>query len=335
VTLADVAAHAHVSRATASLVLRNSGNLTQETRDRVRAAMDALGYVYHRGAASLRAERTQSVGVVVPDLSIEFTAELVTGLEVALAARGIVTLIATSAESVAHQDLLVRSMLERQVDGLIIIPAASTRRGFVEQLARSGVPAITVTREIPTPTLPYVGIDNLHAGREVGKHLLFHERRRIAYLGGLAELRPRRDRIHGLKQVFAGAGSGTQLVVDVPGPAKGPWALAAMDELLRSGPAVDGIVCHNDVVAFGVQRALRTHGVPADGMPSVISYDDIATAALSAPPLTTVGAHGKEIGERCAEVLMRRVENPHGPSERRLISADLIVRESCGCPPAG
>src|SRR5690349_16794983 len=104
VTLMDVAARAGVSRATASLVVRDAGQLSDATRLRVREAMKDLGYVYHRGAASMRASRTQTVGLVVPDISNRFMAEYVTGLESALAEHDIVTLVTTSYESVPRQE---------------------------------------------------------------------------------------------------------------------------------------------------------------------------------------------------------------------------------------
>src|SRR5699024_4529823 len=110
VTLADVAKRAGVSRATASLVLRETGSLTDETRVRVRTAMAELGYVYHRAAAAMRAGRTQSIGLIVPDISNGFTAEMTVAIERTLAATGHVTLVANSLEDASRQELLVSSM---------------------------------------------------------------------------------------------------------------------------------------------------------------------------------------------------------------------------------
>lgn len=331
VTLADVALHAGVSRATASLVVRNAGNLAETTRERVRASMDALGYVYHRGAASLRASRTQSVGLIVPDMSNGFTAELTIAVESVLAATGKVTLMANSLEDPVHQDLLVRSMLERQVDGLLVIPAVGTRRAFAENLARSGVPAVIATREVPHPDIPYVGIDNVKGGRLAGEHLLFHGVERVAYLGGFAKLRPRSDRIRGVQQALKG--SGTRLEIDITGPPRGSWGLETARQLVADGALPDGIVCHNDLVAFGVYRALRQLLPGQSKAVHVVSYDDVAAASLWEPPLTTVAASGREVGMRCAEVLLRRLADPRGPAPRSLITSNLVIRESCGCPP--
>jgi LacI family transcriptional regulator len=331
VTLSDVARHAGVSRAAASLVLRNAGHLAPATRQRVRDAMAELGYVYHRGAASLRASRTHTIGLVVPDISNGFTAEWAIAVESVLMGGGLVTLVANSLEDPAHQEVLVRSMLERQVDGLLVIPAVGTQPAFAELLARSGVPAVLATRDVPHPDLPYVGIDNIKGGRLAGAHLLGHGVQRISYLGGFARIGPRQHRIQGVRRALRGTDA--RLTVDIAGPPRGSWGLETAAHLLDAGELTDGIVCHNDLVAFGVYRALRMHDGALSRSVHVISYDDVAAASLWEPPLTTVAADGQEVGARSAEVLLRRIADPRGPAERMLVTSKLIVRESCGCPP--
>jgi LacI family transcriptional regulator len=331
VTLVDVARHAGVSRATASLVLRGAGNLSDATRARVRESMDALGYVYHRGAASLRANTTKSVGMIVPDMTIGFTAELTVAAESSLAESGRVTLVANSLEDPDRQTLQLRSMLERQVDGILVIPAVRTPDSFFDVLMRAGLPVVVATRELPHPTVSYVGIDNVNGGRLAGEHLLFHGAERVAYLGGFAELKPRHDRVAGLTRALAT--HGVELAIDLPGPTHGSWGLEVTLGLIADSALPDAIVCHNDLVAFGVYRALREAGPPLERPPRVISYDDIATASLWEPPLTTVAANGQEVGSLCAEVLLRHIAQPGLAAERRLITSALIIRESCGCPP--
>ena len=331
ITLTEVARHAGVSRATASLVLRNAGHLAPSTRERVRQSMVALGYVYHRGAASMRASRTHTIGVIVPDISNGFTAEWAIAVESVLMGDSLVTLVANSLEDAALQEVLVQSMLERQVDGLLVIPAVGTTERLTEILASSGVPAVLATREIAHEQIPYIGIDNVNGGRLAAEHLLSHGVERVSYLGGFAGLGPRRHRVAGVRQALRG--SGARLVNDVAGPPRGSWGLEIGRELIGQGKLTDGIVCHNDLVAFGVYRALRVHGGSLLRSVRMISYDDVAAASLWEPPLTTVAADGTEIGTRSAEVLLRRIAHPQALPERLLVTSRLIVRESCGCPP--
>jgi LacI family transcriptional regulator len=327
VTLSDVAARAGVSRATASLVVRGEGALAETTRERVRAAMDELGYVYNRGAAALRASSTQSIGLVVPDVSNDFTAELTVTVENNVG--GFVTLIGNSLEDLDRQDALVRSMIERQVDGMIVLPAVGTTDRLVAMLTASRVPVVMATREMRSTGLPYVGIDNLLGGRLAADHLLGHGARRVAYIGGLEQLRPRRDRVAGARRALVKAGG--ELVADIPGPPRGSWGRDIARELIASGQLPDAIICHNDLVAFGVYRALRERGLGNPHELPIVSYDDIAAAELWEPPLTSVGASGYEVGMRCAEALLRRMAAPQDEAERILVSPHLVVRESCGC----
>lgn len=332
ITLADIAAHAGVSRATASLVLRNTGNLADSTRERVRASMDALGYVYHRGAASMRASRSQTIGLIVPDLTNAFTAELSMGIESVLAGSDVVTLISDAFEDVDRQDMLVQSMLERQVDGLVVIPAVGSGAAFAERLATTGLPCVVATREIPHPQLTYVGIDNALGGRLAARHLLEHGCRRFAYIGGFAKLPPRRDRVRGVRYALRKFSDEAALDINIAGTPRGDWGWKTATELLADGVLPDGVICHSDLVSFGIFRALRERAPDLLRQVRIVSYDDVGEAALWEPPLTSVAANGQEVGQRAAEALLRLIATPGSTPERILITPKLVVRASCGCP---
>lgn len=332
-TLADVAARAAVSRSTASLVLRQSGQLSDATRERVRAAMVELGYVYHRGAASLRATRSQSVGVIVSDMSNAFNAELTVAMESALAEAGIIALTANTLERVDRQDLLVRSMLERQVDGLLVIPAVDSTADFSQSLTVTGTPTVIASRWLSAPTLPYIGVDNVKGGRLAGQHLLEHDVRSFAYLGGFDQLGPRHDRVAGVRQALDESDGPAEFEVNLPGAPTSEWGLVVGRKLMQREHLPDGIVCHTDQVAFGFLRALRETGRSRDHI-RVVSFDDVTEAALWEPPLTTIAASGHDVGILCAETLLHRIAEPDAPVRRSLIEPHIVVRESCGCQPS-
>jgi LacI family transcriptional regulator len=330
VTLKDVAEYAGVSRATASLVVRDSGQLADVTRERVRAAMLALGYVYHRGAASLRATHTKTVGLVVPEISNPFTAEYVMGAEEEFGERDVVVLVSNAFESRARQQTVVRSLLEQQVDGLIITPALGSDPSFISYLATTGIPVVISIRPVDDPTLPYVGTDNFRGGELAGAHLAAHGARTIIYMCGLAGLTPRADRAAGVAQGLANAPGRARIVKDISGPATGRFGYEATLELLRKGALPDAIVCHNDTVAFGIYRALRDHAPRYVDTLRVIGFDNVDEAALWEPPLTTLTVNGREVGRLAANALARRIFEPDGAPERVLLTPELVVRRSCG-----
>lgn len=330
-TLADVAAHAGVSRATASLVLRGAGQLADSTRTRVRDSMDTLGYVYHRGAASLRARQTKTVGVVVPDPSNAFMAEMTIGLESVFADHGLLTLTANTFEDPERQDVLVRALLERQVDGMVVLPVAGRDAPLADQLARAGIPAVICIRSIEDDRASYIGIDNVLGGRLAADHLLQHGCRTFAYLGGLAGLRPRRERLQGVRHAIA-SDRNARLVAHRSGPSTGQWGRAAATRLFVESAVPDAVVCHNDAVAFGVYRALRDVAPDAVDRIHVVGFDDVDEAALWEPPLSSVAANGREVGSLAARVLLRRIADPSTQDETVLLTPHLVVRRSCGCP---
>ncbi|PSK99789.1 LacI family transcriptional regulator [Haloactinopolyspora alba] len=330
ITLADVAAHAGVSRAAASLVLRGTGRISDQTRDRVLESMRELGYVYHRGAASLRHHRTQTVGLLLPDLSNPFNAEFTNGLESVLTEAGVVTLMVNTFERPQRQARLLEALLERQVDSVVVVPAYGTEELPLQRMQATGVACVLAVRDLGVPDVPFVGVDNIRGGQIAGQHLLDHGCRRLAFLGGLPNLGPRQDRFDGLRRAVASSEE-AHLVADVPGPMTALSGQELAEHLLSVEPFPDGVLCHHDQTAFGLMRALRKtgHDVSHGGI-RVIGFDDVAEAALWEPPLTSVSASGTQLGRNVADVLLKGTDDPKGPGSRQLLGPSLVVRESCG-----
>ena len=158
VTLIDVARHCGVSRATVSLVLNDSPLVAAKTRDRVHQAMVELGYVYNRAAASLRTQHSDAIGVVLTNITNPYFAEFAAGLQDALTSSGTVPLLAVSGEERALQHRLVKSLVERNVDGIVLVPAHGTCPGDLPDLL--GTPLGRVARRRNGLDVDYVGAQN-------------------------------------------------------------------------------------------------------------------------------------------------------------------------------
>jgi LacI family transcriptional regulator, galactose operon repressor len=333
VTLADVAVDAQVSRATVSLVLRESPLVADTTRARVRASIDRLGYVYHRGAASLRSRRSHTVGLLVTDVSNPFFAELTVGVEAALAEAGRVVLLGHSYESTAKQADLIRVMQEYGADGLLITPAHETTVADLRPLVAARIPHLLVVRYVDGHPAPYVGADNVMGARAATEHLLDHGARKVAFLGGPEHSSARRDRRRGVEDALAGRRKKLADDRSVPTPATRQGGYEAALELLRRKDRPDAIVCYSDVVAFGVLLACDELGVRVGEEVRVTGFDDIAESALQHPGLTTVAIRPRELGERAARLLFQRIEHSDGPPVSDVSTPRLMVRSSCGCRP--
>ena len=330
VTLLDVARHAGVSRATASLVLRHSPLVAADTRERVRSSMRQLGYVYHRAAASLRTQRTHSVGLVIPDLANPFFAELTVGIEATLDQANYVVMLANTAESPAKQDRLLATLYENNADGVLFCPAVGTPPAAVDALIRRRLPVVLLVRYLPAIDLEYVGTDNVLGAEMATEHLIEHGHRRLAFIGGSPTSSARCDRVQGFHNALArhGLPAHEALMPNSPPTRRGGY------EAIRSLPmgedAPTAALCYNDVVAFGVLLGLQHDGYHPGRDFAVIGFDDISEASLWYPALTTVAVSPRRIGEAAAHLLLTRIGHAGGPPRQVILSPTLVVRASCG-----
>jgi LacI family transcriptional regulator len=172
VTLLDVARHCGVSRATVSLVLNDSPLVAAKTRDRVRQAMTELGYVYNRAAASLRTQRSDAIGVVLTNITNPYFAEFATGVQDVLTSSATVPLLAVSGEDRELQHRLVKSLVERNVDGILLIPAHGSTPNDLPDLL--GTPLVLMARRVKGLDADYVGAQNHDGGYAAAEHLYTH-----------------------------------------------------------------------------------------------------------------------------------------------------------------
>jgi LacI family transcriptional regulator len=330
VTIVDVARSAGVSKSTVSLVLSGSELVAAKTRERVNRAMHALGYVYHRGAASLRAASSDLVGMVISDLTNPFFAELTSGIEDALYKRGFTPILANTNEDPERQAQVLRAMREHSVAGIIMSPARGTDGFALARQWPEQIPAVLTMRRMTGGRMPYVGPDNHKGERRAVEHLLRLGHRRIAFIGGDATMITQQERAGGWRDALNGWGvaADPELVFEAPPTRDG--GRAAVEAALASRAPPTAFACYNDIVAMGATRALNARGIMPGRDIAVVGFDDIAAAAYNAPPLTTVSADTREMGVRCAESLLGLLRREDPESLSYAGDSRLIVRESCG-----
>lgn len=321
-TLQDVAEHAGVSRAAASMVFRGTGRLSDETRARVRRSMETLGYVYHRGAATLRTNRSGLLGLVLTDVSNPFFSSMTLGFEEVAAAAGFMTMVTNTYDEAARQERVIRTMQEYPVDGLAYAPALGSVAPSMS------IPSLAVTRRSSDGSASLV-LDEISGGMLAGRHLAgMHGARRFIYLGAPEGAAPGEERIQGLVRALS-AFPGAQLVGILHGKTSTQGGIELADRLLSSDISFDAVVCHSDVIAYALLHALRTRG-KEPGRVGVIGFDGLPESALFNPTVTSVAVGPEEMGRRAAHWLLAAME---GRVERELppLKPHLEVRHSCGC----
>jgi LacI family transcriptional regulator len=328
-TLLDVAAQAGVSRATVSLVLRDSPLVAADTRERVRAAVDTLGYTYNRGAAMLRASRTQTIGLIVTDITNPFFGEMAVGVDAAIDPAGYVSFLVSTGEDLSRQDRFLRRMREQGVDGVVLCPAAGTPPELIRRLREWRLPCVQALRHVSDGVAEdHAAADNRFGLEQVVEHLVRLGHRRIAYIGGDLGHSVSRARRAGYTAAMRRHGLDTGAILKAPVSRRG--GAEALGALLDGPSPPTAVVCFNDVVAFGVMLGLERRGMRAGRDLAVTGVDDLPEAALREPGLTTISTLPRLVGEEAGRLLLRRIAEPDRPPEQVILPARLVVRASCG-----
>ncbi|PZG21390.1 LacI family DNA-binding transcriptional regulator [Nonomuraea aridisoli] len=317
-TLAQVAAAAGVSPATASRVLTGSVRVSTSTRRQVYDAVSRMGYVRHRAPRGTSAgTMTDGVTAVVCDhlprlFSEPYYARLLSAAGNVIAEHGTHLMVTTVSPASATLPAL---------SGSVLIVGARERHPLAIKLSTSGMPVRGIGRPPHDLKLPFADVDNRDGGRQAAEHFLLTGRRTIAAIGGPPSLPGARDRLEGLVRTLQAAG-----LPDVP-VAYGDFTAAsgvhAMQWLLRHAPGVDAVFAASDLMAAGAIQALRRAGrkVPTDV--AVIGFDDAPVARQTVPTLTTV----RQPVEELATVATRLLLTGAGGVDP-VLPTELVVRES-------
>ena len=329
VTLADIARESGVSKATVSLVMRDSDQVSEATRERVRKVAHDLGYVYNRAAAALRSKTTGTVGLIVTTVANPFFAEVVDGLEGRFTESGRSLILTQHSDSLSMQRRQIEAMLESRVDGVVIVPAYNSPAQAFERLSDAGISMVFVTRRIEGQRGGYVGADNITGARMAAEHLIEHGCRRIAFIGGAKGTSAQIEREAGAVSAVART-AGAVGIASHSGPVSTESSYAMALEVISGAVAPDGIVAYNDIVALGIQAAIADSGRIVGRDIRLVGFDDVAFSHFLRPSITSVQARPALIGSLAAETLVREMEDP-SENETVLVPTSLSIRESCGC----
>lgn len=329
-TLIDVAREAGVSRATASLVLRNSPLVAAETRTRVEAAMAELGYVANLAAARLRANQSRIIGVVIPNLVNPFFADFLSGIEAVANEAGFAVLLANSHENSEHQLDLITRMREHGVDGLLICPADGTRTGTLSQAQILRMPIVQVLRHIRAD-LDYVGPDYAGGVEAAVDHLVRLGHRNIVFAVHRATHSAYVERLSGFEAASIRNGLANVSLLHMPDAVADLPATAS--ELLSLPGRPTATLCFNDLIAYGLSAGMSDLGIVVGRDHALIGFDDVMNSEIARPRLTSVATHPRQIGETAARRMLSRLDNRLELPQATITEIDLVIRQSCGANP--
>jgi LacI family transcriptional regulator, galactose operon repressor len=330
VTIGDVAALAGVSIGTVSKALNGRGQLRPQTRDRVLAASEQLGFRPSPMARGLLTGRSYAVGLITTDSFGRFTIPVMLGAEDALGQGQMSVLLCDSRGDPIREQHYVRTLLSRRVDGIIVTGRRTDPRPPLATAVP--VPVVYVMTQSDDPAdLSFIP-DDSHGGTLAASHLVTSGRTRIAHVTGPQRFLAARQRAAAAQEVLAAAGLPLAAGQVLYGEWSEEWGRQAAHAVLHNEPATDAIFCGSDQVARGVADALREAGRRVPDDIALAGYDNWELfASTTRPPLTTVDMGLRELGQLAARALLDAIGGQPDRGVRRE-PCRLVIRESSGAP---
>jgi len=327
-SIKDVARRAQVSIASVSRVMNGQPTVREETRNRVLEAVQTLNYVPHVGARSLITQRTNVVGVLLPDLHGEFFSELIRGLD-GLARDRRRQLLLSSVRGEAEEVATALRALRGKVDGLVVM-SPHVDADLLQRNLPGALPTVLLNSPLQGTGRSTFTIDSYRGARAMVRHLARRGHRRIAHIAGPEGNSDAEQRLRGYRDEMRRSRPKAPLEI-LPGDFTQRSGYEAGRRLAQARERPDAVFAANDVLAIGCLVAFREEGLRVPEDVAVAGFDDIPLASLVSPALTTVRVHIAELGRSAMEHLLAGIEDSKGtrPVTRRL-TPEVVVRESCG-----
>ncbi len=334
-TIHDVAQRAGVSPITVSRVINHSGYASQDTRDRVEAAVAELGYVPNRLARSLRSKRTHTLALVITDITNPFFTTVARGVEDTASDAGYTVIFCNTDESESEEIKYLQVLLQQQVDGILLVPARSTSDS-IDLIRKQNTPVVVLDRRLP----PGVEVDTVRCENELGAYqlvrlLLEMGHQDIAILSGPLGVSTAEDRLAGDRRAMREAGVSDEVQIVVYGSFNQASGSEMMHQLLDRSPRPTAVFAANNLIGIGALHAIQQAGLHVPEDVALVGFDDLPPTLLTSPFFTVSAQPAYEMGKRATQLLLARLTKATTePCQEIVLPTELIVRQSSGQPRA-
>ncbi|MGE5598756.1 MAG: LacI family DNA-binding transcriptional regulator [Bacteroidota bacterium] len=330
-TIKDVARAAKVSKATVSYVINDKPGVGEETRRRVLAIMKEMNYRPNAVARGLAGQSTETLGLIIPDISDMFYASIIRGVENTANRFGRTLNLCTTHGLPERERAAVDIYTRHRVDGVILMTYFLEDHCLAD-LADRALPFVTIDNPAPGTTFPAVAVDNEEAGYQATRHLRELNHRRIAFISGKQGSKDSELRFAGYQRVLREDGLPIEQRMIRSGGFSRDEGYKAAAELLAMADSPTAIFAANDQMALGALSAALDRGLSVPRDLSIIGVDDIEAAAMVEPPLTTIRQPTYEMGGLAVEMLMALIKGERPIQTKVLLKTELIRRGSCAPP---
>lgn len=329
VTIKDIARELKVSPSTVSRALKDHPDISGETKRAVNDLAEKLNYQPNAVALSLKQQRSNTIGVIIPEMVHYFFSSVISGIEDVAYEAGYNVIICQSNEMADREKANVKTLLASQVDGILVSVSKETNDfSHLKKIQENEVPLVFYDRIVPDFKADQVIIDDFDAAYRATKHLTDTGRKRIAHFAGPQNLLIGQQRKEGYKKALedAGLNLGDSLVYDADNFEK---ARLAVLKIIETGTEIDGIFAVNDLTAIGAMQTLQKRRIKIPEEVAIVGFSDGRLSGITDPTLTSVDQHGYEMGTVVTRMLLKRILSKEDyPAETIVLNADLIVRGS-------
>lgn len=326
-TIRDVAEKAGVSVTTVSHVINKTRFVSEDLLKRVNDAISELNYQPSGLARSLRTKASGCIGVIIPDNTNPFFAEVVRGIEAYCYKQGYSVFLCNSDDDPDKEYNYIKLLREKGVDGMVLVSTENNSESL-ELLDQGKIPKVIIDREVECMNSDSVLVDNLDGGYKATKHLLDLGHTRIGCIKGSSQITPSAQRLDGYLKALTEAGITIESSLIKTGDFKSQSGGDCITQLMKQpDPPTAAFVC-NDLMAFGAFAAARQLGISVPDELSIVGFDDIAMASMIIPSLSTIAQPKRELGETGATLLLKRIKNRNIEKSTIVLRPLLVVRES-------
>ena len=323
VTIKDIAEHTGVSYATVSRTLNHLNGVSPATRDKVLAAAEEMGYRPNILARSLKTNKTNTIALLVPDISNPFFADIAYAVDAYASGRDYTTIICNTHWNQETEAKQLEHLQNQRVDGIIYKPAGK----YPLDLSGLSMPSVLISC-IPGENESYIEIDNYKGGQIAADHLLECGYEHFAFIGGTANSQSNEIRINGYCDHLKEHGKDIAADHILYGGFSHASGYVMAKQLFEQYPEVDGVFCGNDLIALGVLQYLMENIRKIPEEVGVIGFDDILIAGLPQIQMTTVAQPRNQMGTLAAEMLIDHIQNRDNSEHHIMLEPKLVVRRS-------
>lgn len=330
VTMEYIARMANVSKATVSRVVNGKQDgVSEQTRQKIQALIEEYGYTPNLIARGMATSKSKTIGLIIPYLPNPFFPELVHSIQKQLQLMGYTVMLCDTDSSVALEEQSIRTLLAKQVDGIVLATAQNERKEPYKEPIKLDVPCVLIDRK--SSAIAYdVGVftDNEFASYTATEFLLRHGNRRIAFIKGPDNLSTTKERLRGYQSALEQHGIPMDSQLLLTGDFNYGSGYRAIMELYEKCVPFTAVVSTNDLMALGALRALQQLQIPVPEAVEVIGCDNIHFCEMVQPSLTTIRPPLEAIGKKTAEVMVDLISGKQVKEKNIRFEADLVVRDS-------